>query len=428
MPSYEITPCKVHGKLKIPTSKSHTLRAILFALLAEGKTTIHHYLNSPDTLAMLNAIKLFGAKVQVEESKIRVEGIAGQIKCCENVIDSGNSGIVYRFIAAIAALSDSYTIITGDHSIRHQRPIKPLLEALEQLGCFAKSSRDDDHAPIIIKGPISKNTATLEAKDSQYISALLIAGAFAKKPFEIHVKNPGETPWMMLTLDWLDRFSIKYENHGFKRYKIFGGSKIKGFDYTVPGDFSSAAYPIAAALVTKSSVTIHPIDMNDSQGDKHLIDVLKKMGASIEIDDDKKTLTVNETHKLSGMKIDLNPMIDAITILAVIGCFAEGETLLYNGEIARKKECDRIHCIAKELKKMGADIEERPDGLLIKQSKLNGAKLETHKDHRLVLSLSVAALGASSSSTILDVDVVKKTFPTFYEDMKHLNASIRQIP
>lgn len=427
MTTYEVTPSNVSGKINIPTSKSHTLRAILFALFAKGKTKIHHYLQSPDAIAMAKAIEAFGAKVEIEKDTMIIEGVGPHLKPAEDVIDSGNSGIVYRFIAAVGALVDQYTIITGDHSIRHQRPIAPLLSALEQLGCFAKSSRGDDMGPIIVKGPITNNQATLEAKDSQYVSALLIAGAFAPTSFEIYVKNPGEIPWMKLTLDWLDRFNISYENEEFKRYKIFGNHKLDGFDYTVPGDFSSAAFPIAAALVTGSEVTLCPIDMSDSQGDKLVIETLRKMGANIVIDEKSQTLSVKQPSKLKGIDIDLNPFIDAITILAVIGCFAEGETKLYNGEIARKKECDRIACITKELKKMGADIEEMLDGLIVRKSKLKGADLETHKDHRMVMSLTVAALGATSKSSVLDTDVVSKTFPTFFEEMKKLGANLKAV-
>ena len=236
MTTYEIAPSKVSGKAKIPTSKSHSLRAILFGLLANGKTKISHYLNSPDIFAMIHAIQCYGAKVEINKSAIEIEGVDGKLLPCEDVIDSGNSGIVYRFIAAIAALSDQYTIITGDHSIRHQRPIEPLLSALEQLGCFAKSSRGDGDGPVIIRGPIENTKASFEAQDSQFVSSLLFACAFSKNPVELKAINPGEIPWVKLSLCWLDRLNIPYENQKFQSYKVFGGAKIQGFEYTVPGD------------------------------------------------------------------------------------------------------------------------------------------------------------------------------------------------
>ena len=203
--------------------------------------------------------------------------------------------------------------------------------------------------------------------------------------------------------------------------------RFKGLNIQCQETFSSAAFPIAAALVTNSELTIYPIDMDDPQGDKLVIQTLIDMGAKIHYDAASKCLHVDKGCALVGAKINLDQFIDAITILAVIGCYASGQTELYNGKIARKKECDRIACIVKELKKMGADIEETEDGLIVRQSKLCGAKLSTHKDHRMALSLSVAALGASSKSQILDADVIQKTYPTFFKDLKDLGANIEKL-
>jgi len=428
MSQWLIRPGSIHGTLAIPSSKSHTLRALTFALMAKGVSHIRGYLHSPDTRAMIQALRHLGAVVDVFPDHLAVDGTGGKLQPAEDVIDCGNSGQVLRFIGALAALLPSYTILTGDPSIRHNRPVRPLLDGLSQLGAFAVSARGDGFAPIILRGPLTRAEARLPGADSQPVSGLIIAGCFAPHPTVIRVEDPGETPWIELTLRWLEKFKLPYANERFERYALQGGARINAFDYTVPGDFSSAAFPIAAALLTDSELTIHPIDMDDPQGDKAIIPILQKMGAHFHIDHAKKTLTVKKGSSLRGMKIDCNAFIDALPILAVIGCFAEGTTVLCNAEIARKKESDRIRCIATELKKMGADIEEKSDGLVIHKSDLKGTTLESHHDHRIALSLAVAAFAASGQTAIHGTEAAKKTYPNFVPDFAALGAHILETP
>lgn len=427
MTKYLINKSVLMGNIAIPSSKSHTLRAIIFGLLADGKSIIHHYLPSPDTQAMIDACRLLGGQVSVFPERIEIQGLCGKINCAEDVIDAGNSGIVLRFCAAIGALASHPVVITGDYSIRHYRPIKPLLEGLAQLGVSCCTMRGNDFAPIIIQGPIRCGSTVLSGEDSQPVSALLIASAFAQGPVDVHVINPGEKPWINLTLNWFDRLGIKYENNNFEHYQIKGRAHYNGFEYTIPGDLSTAAFPIAAALITHSELTLTNIDMNDCQGDKELIHVLKCMGAIIEINDFNKTLHVKKGPKLKGVEVDINNFIDALPILAVAACYAEGETLIYNAAIAKHKECNRIFCIANELRKMGAVINETEDGLHIKPSLLKGCQLHSHHDHRLALALGIAALGASGDSIISHVDCVAKTFPTFLQDFQAIGADIQEL-
>lgn len=419
MTNVKIKPGKLHGEIAIPSSKSHTIRSLLFALMAKGKSSIRFPLPSPDTFAMLDAIRHLGAKIDMEQETLFVEGVAGKLHPAEDVIQCGNSGQVLRFIGALAALSPSYTILTGDLSIRHNRPVAPLLDALNQLGGSAVSSRLDGYAPIIVRGPVKGGKATVAGEDSQPVSGLLILGAFV--PLELHVTNPGEKPWVALTLNWFDRLGIPYENHHFERYKMKGGSHLQAFHYTVPGDFSSAAFPLAAALVTHSEIILDNIDLKDVQGDKAIIPAFESMGARFESHGSQ--LSVKKTQTLKGTRIDINDFIDALPILAVVGCFAQGKTEIVNAAIARKKESDRIHCIATELKKMGADIEERPDGLIVRPAQLHGSPdLQSHHDHRMAMALSVAALGAHGESSIRGIECVGKSYPTFFHDLTQLGA------
>lgn len=427
MSHYCIKKGKLQGEIAVPPSKSHTLRSILFGALGKGKSVVHHYLPSPDALAMMEACRLLGAKFSITKSMIEIEGTNGKIGHAEDVINAGNSGIVLRFCSAIGALAGHPVVITGDYSIRHQRPMKPLLEGLSQLGVSVASMRGDGFAPVIIQGPIKAGNAWIDGEDSQPVSALLIASAFAQGPVELHVRNPGEKPWVALTLDWLERLGISCKHRDFEHYSLSGRASYEGFEYTVPGDLSSAAFPIAAALVTQSELLVRNIDMNDSQGDKELIHVFRQMGADIEIDEERKTVHVKKGGSLSGTTVDINNFVDAITILAVVACFAEGETRIYNAAVATQKECNRIQCIAAELRKMGADIQESGDGLVIKKSQLKGASLHSYHDHRMVMSLTVAALGAEGETKVHSVECVSKTFPTFFQDFNALQANIEVV-
>lgn len=427
MSKWIINPSRLQGKLVVPPSKSHTLRALVFALMAKGKSQIHSYLHSPDTLAMIEAIRLLGAQVEAAPDCITVQGAGGKISFAEDVINCGNSGQVLRFIGALAALSPHYTVLTGDASIRYNRPVQPLLDGLTQLGAFAGSTRGDGKAPIIIKGPLTCSSATIDGEDSQPVSGLLIASSFAEHPIKISVNNPGEKPWIDLTLHWLKRFGISCEHSNYTHYQLSGRASISGFSYTVPADFSTAAFPLAAALATQSELTISSLDMEDPQGDKALIPLLEKMGANISYDAKTGILKIHKNSTLKGKRIDINNFIDALPILAVIGCFCKGETEIVNGAIARKKESDRIACMVCELKKMGAEIEERTDGLLVRHSPLQGAQLESYRDHRISMALAIAAMGARGESTINGVEASAKTYPTFADDFRSIGAQIKSV-
>lgn len=414
-----IQASSLRGIHKIPPSKSQTMRALIFASLSKGRSIIRNYLHSPDTDAMIQACRLLGAQIKVMPHSLEVEG---GLRPAEDVIQAGNSGLVLRFIGAVSALTSGYTVVTGDPSIRHRRPVKPLLDGLTQLGGFAVSSRGDEHAPIIIKGPLKGGTALIEGEDSQPVSGLLMAAAFTPGKTELFVTNPGEKPFVELTLSWFDRLGIPYENDAYEKYIIPGHAEIEGFDYFVSADWSSAAYPIAAALITNSELTLEGVDFNDAQGDKDLVTLLQEMGAKFHIEG--HSLTVLPGSRLKGCKIDISRFIDAITLLPVIGCFAEGTTEIVGGKIARFKECDRISSIVSELKKMGAKIEEREDGMTIEQSSLQGAWTQSYADHRMAMSLTVAGLAAEGETVISGVEAVAKSFPGFFDALRELGAHI----
>lgn len=412
------------GTIDIPASKSHTLRAILFASLAHGHSRIRHYLVSPDTDAMIQACIAFGAVIQKENDEILIQGVNGKPHFSDTLIDAGNSGQVLRFIGAIAGLGNQEVLITGDHSIQTSRPIQALLSGLQQFACLAKTVHGNDFAPIQVQGPFKSDYAKINGEDSQPVSGLLIARAFANEPSVLEVDHPGETPWVNLTLDWFKRLGIEVSHKNFTRYEIAGHAKIKGFEYEVPGDFSSSAFPLVAALITQAEVVLNHLDIDDVQGDKLILEALASMGAKFEILPDKRQIKVNTTEALMGKTIDVNHMIDAIPILAVVGCFAKGCTTLTGGAIARNKESNRLAVMVEELTKLGANIEELPDGLRIYQSKLHTGTVQSHHDHRVAMALAVAGLSIPEGIEILDDACIAKSFPNFKEKMQALGAQI----
>lgn len=424
MAKYAVTPSKLSGEISIPSSKSQTIRAILFAMLASGKSIIRNYLHSPDTDAMLEVCRKFSVRPWVYHDHIELVGTYGQLCPASDIINVGNSGLVLRFVSAIAANSKHPTVLTGDDSIRNQRPMRPLLEGLNQLGAKAIALRGNGFAPVLIQGPITAGKAALSGEDSQPISALLAAAIFAKGTTELKVHNAGERPWVGLTLDWLKRLGVPYENENFERYRVQGIEGYPGFDYTVAGDLSTLAFPLVAALITRSEIKINHVDIEDPQGDKAVIPLLQRMGANLKFDPITSTLHVYDSPDLRGCTIDCNDFIDALPILAVLGCYAQGETRLTNAHIARHKECNRIFAMVNELKQMGADIEETEDGLVVRKSQLKGAHMQTYHDHRVAMALTVAALGAHKYSIIDGVDCVAKTYANFPEAMQNLGAKL----
>jgi 3-phosphoshikimate 1-carboxyvinyltransferase len=418
---YRIKPSKLFGQVEIPTSKSHTLRAILFASFAEGQSRIHHYLKSPDTVAMINACVALGAKISVYPKYLEVIGHAGRLQTPIQPIDAGNSGQVLRFIGAVAALHDMPIEIIGDASICQNRPVMPLLSALASLNCQAISKFNNGFAPIIIKGPHLGGHVSMDGMDSQPVSGLLIASAFAPNATTIEVNRPGELPWIELTLDWFRRLGISYEHEDYKRFFIPGHSRVKAFEYTVPGDFSSAAFPLLASLVTQSPLTLKSLDMQDIQGDKMVFEWVEKMGVKLKC---RKHLSIYPSPNLQGMHCNVNSMIDSIPFWAVFACFLKTPTLLMGAEIAKFKESNRLYAMSHELRKMGASIQETQDGLEIHPSKLKGASVYSHQDHRVAMALSIAGLGADGETIVQDVDCIDKSYPGFLKSMQAIGAQI----
>ncbi|MCE2983889.1 MAG: 3-phosphoshikimate 1-carboxyvinyltransferase [Parachlamydia sp.] len=412
------------GRVVLPPSKSHSIRAILLGAMAHGTSCIEGILSSPDCERALQAAQALGACITKKGNAIYIQGVSGQPASEKKIIDAGNSGQVLRFGAALAALGECEIEVTGDASICSNRPIGALRSGLAQLGAHLFPS-GGDYAPFTVRGPLQAGNIHMDGIDSQPVSALLMAASFIDGKTTITARQAGEKPWLALTLSWLDRLGVQYSHDNFERFIIHGKRKRPAFQTTIPGDLSAAAFPLAAALVTRSALIIEGADMEDVQGDKELFFILKQMGASISYT--KNQWVVHPDGSLKGSVVDVNPLIDAVPILAVLGCFAEGETQLVNAANARNKESDRLHAMRTELSKMGACIEEWGEGLCIRLSKLKGAMVDSHGDHRIAMALIVAGMGAEGETVVQGVDCIQKSYPHFIEDMQKAGASLERL-
>ncbi len=411
-------PSSLQGKIKAPPSKSETMRAILFAALAQGKSTLFSPLASPDIDLMCEAVQAFGAKI-IAKNPLQIEGVAGKPFFERKKIEAGNSGIIARFLTPLCALSLEKIFITGDESVQKRRVIKPLLEALQERGAQYECTEEKDHFPFWIQGPFSPGKMEVEGKDSQIVSALLIAASILEEPLEIFVTNPGETPWIEMTLSWLKKRGVLFERKGFSYYKVWG-RVFPCFSHCVAADFSSASFMAVAAAIG-GEVLFSNLSFSEPQGDKIVFSWLQEMG--VLGSGSAKGFMVKKS-PIAGGCFDINKAIDALPILAVFGCFSERGIFLQNGAIAREKESDRIEAISKELRKMGAKIRTGRNFLHSFPSTLEGASLSSHKDHRIAMALAVAALFAEGKTEIEDIDCVKKSYPHFFEELRKLGAKV----
>lgn len=411
---------KLEGEILIPASKSHTIRAVAIASLAEGRSVLRNPLDSADARAALRAATEFGARISEKEGNWIIDGVAGNISKVASFVDVANSGTTLRIFSALAALNDHDITFDGDKSIR-SRPMTPLLSALRNLEVRIKSV--EDRCPLTIRGPIKGGSTRVDGISSQFLTALLFATPLAASDTEIIVENLHEKPYVEITIDWLRSQNIQFEHKDLDWFLMKGKQKYTAFDRQIPADFSSATFALCAAAITQSDIVIKGLDFKDHQGDKEVFNYLQKMGVELQYLDEGVRVIGSE---LQGIEIDMNSTPDALPAMAVVGCFAKGTTKLINVAQARLKECDRIKAIAAELTKMGANIEELEDGLIIHQSKLKGTKLHGYDDHRMVMSLAIAGM-ASDGETIVDTaESVSVTYPTFSDDMKALKAELRK--
>jgi len=420
----------IRGEVSMPSSKTHSFRALVLAGLADGVSTIRKPKLSSDWSEAVRAMRMYGADIrQVDAETFEVRGVAGQLQTPDDVINVNNSGTMLVFIAGVAAACPGWTILTGDESLRKLRKItRNFLPPFEELGITVISTKEDGMAPFVFKGKVNGGTAHMDGTGCQPVFSVLIAAALSPQPVDLYVSTPGETPYIDLLLYWFDKVGLRYEHHNYEHYHFPGNQPPRPFDVTIPREWSAPGYPLLAALITPDSeVTVRGMDLSDPYGDRQIIGLLQQMGADISIEGD--TLTARSS-RLRGIEADMNALPDQVPTLAVAACFAEGETVIKNALVARWKECDRIAAVCQGLQQMGARVTEREDGLVIHQDgswKLRGASIDGHYDHRMVLAFSVAGLRAAGETRISDAQMLEKSFESYMPEMRRAGAPFELI-
>ena len=427
-----ISQSAVHGTVQAPPSKSYTHRAILAAGYSDG-ATVYDPLVSADTRATMRAVEAFGGHVddfdtEDGESGLYVDGFGGDPSVPADVIDCANSGTTMRLTTATAALADGLTVLTGDDSLR-SRPQGPLLRAVEQLGGSAESTRSNGQAPLVVGGPLTGGTAAIPGDvSSQFITALLMAGPVTDAGIDITLQTELKSaPYVDITLEVLDDFGIQarktdrgFSVGGYQTYDPAGG------EYSVPGDFSSMSYLLAAgALAGDDAVTVRGARPS-AQGDQAIVDILDEMGATISWDREAGEITV-ERSALSGIEVSVADTPDLLPTIAVLGAAADGTTTITECEHVRYKETDRVRAMAESLAAMDAAVEEEEATLTVRggESSLSGATVSGREDHRIIMALAVAGLAAEGTTTVRGAEHVAVSYPDFFDALSGLGAEIQ---
>ncbi len=422
-----VLPSALSGTLRIPGSKSHTIRALLLSLLTEGRSVITGALDSGDGLAALNAIKAFGAQVTEEDGALTIDGVGRSLIAPSTIVDTANSGTTTTLFSSVAALAEGYTIISGDEQIR-RRTIGALAEALRTLGAavlFTHPSRTSP--PVVIGGRLRGGDVTVDGSNSQVVSSLLLASVLADGDTTLTVTNALETPYVQMTLDWMARYGVVVEHDGtFSRFVIGGGQRYRHGRHTIPSDWSSAAFPLVAAALTRSRLTITGLDRDDAQGDRAIIDYLLRFGSDVAIDAGSGAITITGGRPLkSGHTIDLGSTPDMLPALAALATQAHGTTRFVNLSQVRQKETDRVSEMEVKLSALGAKVYSDGDTLVVQgPAPIRNQRISSSGDHRIAMALSVLALAGTGEMVIEGGECIDVSYPGFSSDLAGCGAQI----
>ena len=394
------------------------------AALSNGQTIISNYLKSDDTNYMLDALNKLGVIFRRDENSLLIEGINHKFPASESKLFLGNAGTAFRPLTAVLSMMGGDYEISGIDRM-HERPIKDLINALEQIGAKINYLGASGFPPIkILAGNISyKLPIKINGNvSSQFLTALLMACPLANQNLTIEVDGDLiSKPYINITLKLLAQFGIHYKNSNWKSFQLNHESRyISPGKFSVEGDASSASYFFAAAAIL-GEIEVHGINASSIQGDLKFLKVINKMGANIEYLDN--SIKVTRQDNLKGLDVDCKEIPDAAMTLAVMAIFARGKTILRNIGSWRVKETDRIHAMETELKKLGAHITSTMDSISISPPCIinNNVVIDTYDYHRMAMCFSLVAL-ANKTVTINDPECVNKTYPDFFKDFEVITS------
>jgi 3-phosphoshikimate 1-carboxyvinyltransferase len=433
--STRIEPTRtVRGTISVPPDKSISHRAALVALLSENTTTVHNYLPAEDTLATLDAIKSFGARVEYTSTSADITGVG--LKGApepQNIVDAHNSGTLIRIILGIAVGYGRFACFTGDTSLR-RRPMGRVVRPLRRMGAEIRGAGGGERLPLAVLGNgggLEGGEHEIPVASAQVKSCLLFAGLFADWP--VSVVEPGRSRDHTERLFRACGVEVRGEDLpcGARRVRVEPPGRLEvPEEITVPGDISSAAFWLAAALVVQGSeLRIMGVGLNPTRSG--FLDILRRMGADVEasgvrenrIGEPVGDLVVRHS-RLRGTRVgpeEVPGAVDELPLLALVGAFAEGETVVEGAEELRVKETDRISAVCEEFRRLGVELEEREDGFVVRGTGgIRGGRASSRGDHRLAMGLAIAGMASREGVEVEDIGASSVSYPGFLEDLERI--------
>lgn len=416
-----IEPKPLTGTLRIPSSKSMTHRELIAAALADGETKVTGVTWSQDIEATVRILSLFGAEIGKEE---REDGLAltidGGLRKQQEILtaDAGESGSTLRFLIPLGLLSKNHVIYTGRGRLS-ERPLTPYYEIFDEKHISYKT---EGGLPLEVEGKLPAGLYELPGNvSSQFFTGLLFALPLAEGDSVLKSTTKLESEsYVEMTLDTLSRHGITIHKKASGLYEIPGGQHYKTGHFPVEGDYSQAAFWLVSGLAG-GKMTLTGLSETSLQGDQAILSILESMGGSISKDGN----IIAETSKTRGTIMDAENVPDLVPAIAALASVSEGRTEIIHGERVRLKECDRLHAMAVELSKLGADIKEKPDGLIIEGKKsLRGGTVSSWNDHRIAMALAAISPKIEGNLTIEGAESVKKSYPRFWDDFKKAGGKL----
>lgn len=425
MDSLTLNPINlVNGEINLPGSKSVSNRALLLAALAKGTTRLTNLLDSDDIRHMLNALTNLGVTYSLSSDKTicEVEGLGGAFDCdVAQELFLGNAGTAMRPLAAALCASRGEFVLTGEPRMK-ERPIGHLVDALREAGANVQYLENENYPPLKIKGTgLKGGTVSIDGSiSSQFLTAFLMSAPLASGDVTINIVGElVSKPYIDITLHIMQQFGVEVVNNDYQTFIIRAGQQyVSPGDFLVEGDASSASYFLAAAAIKGGEIKVTGIGKSSIQGDIQFADALEKMGAEIEWGND---YVIARRGELKAVDMDFNHIPDAAMTIATAALFAKGTTAIRNVYNWRVKETDRLSAMATELRKVGAEVEEGEDYIIIKPTdNLQHAKIDTYDDHRMAMCFSLVAL-SDTPVTINDPGCTSKTFPDYFDKLQLLS-------
>ncbi|WP_346962467.1 3-phosphoshikimate 1-carboxyvinyltransferase [Clostridium sp.] len=407
-----IKPNLLKGNIVVPPSKSLEHRGIIAAALSAGMSRVDNIQLSKDIEATMDIMKELGAVINTEGHSLYIDG--SNLFSYEKKLDlkCNESGSTLRFLIPLALIKSGDYIFRGEGKLI-SRPLDPYYEIFKEKGI--EYSTEDDSLPLKVSGKLTSGTYRVRGDiSSQFITGLLFSLPLLKGNSKIEITTKLESKgYIDLTLEVLKDFGIEIENNNYKEFNIRGAQKYYSRNYYIEGDYSQGAFFLVAGALG-SSIVCSGLNKNSLQGDKAILDILEAMGCSIE--ESEEGIKVKPS-KTKGLEIDASNCPDLVPILTVLASLSEGETRIINAKRLRIKECDRLHAITTELNKLGANIIELEDSLIISGvSELKGGEVNSHNDHRIVMALAIAATRATGDVIISNPSAIEKSYPNFFKD------------